>query len=119
MNYVSGFMGKQARISLIVSQDLRETILRAVVDDDLTIAEVVRRALEEYFAIGRTSEPREVVSAPVAVPKRLQPRETVMDLVERGYTVTQIAAMKRRPYKDIMAEIGSRVDAQVKRLQNE
>jgi hypothetical protein len=110
MNYVSGFMGKQASVRVIVSQDIREAILREVVDTDTTISEVVRVALEAYFSIGRSSETPDVVSAPVIVPSYMRPKETVLDLVERGYTVTQIAAMKRRPYRDIMAEIGDRVD---------
>lgn len=113
MNYMHGFMGKQARVSVIISETLREAVLREVVADDSTISEVIRQALETYFSIGRPSEPREIVSAPTIVPEYLRPRETVLDLVERGYTVTQIAAMKRRPYKDIMAEIGARVDAVV------
>lgn len=45
---------------------------------------------------------------PVQLPPEL---ETPYDLFARGYSANQIAAVLKMPYREVLAQVGSRVDA--------
>ena len=52
-----------------------------------------------------------VVSVP-ELPPAVEPApvESILSLIERGFTAQQIAAMRRMPYRQVLAELGKQVD---------
>lgn len=51
---------------------------------------------------------RKEVKPAIDLPPEL---ETPYDLFARGYSATQIAAVLKMPYREVLAQVGSRVDA--------
>ncbi len=80
-----------------------------------TRSELIRRIIcdaIDYEPVERHTEPQEPPepSFKAARAEPVDEAETILDLFQRGWTATQIAAMKRIRYRRVMEIIGKQVD---------
>ena len=99
-------------ITVKVKAAMAVAVRKAARNEGITVSAWLRRLID------RELNGREKVGF---IPPRFaivdaQPREvgTVAELVARGFTCQQIAAMTRKPYKDVLAALGQEADALAK-----
>ena len=69
----------------------------------LTMTEVMRAAVTKYLD-----------TQPLPIPKRSVEKRSAVELFEKGYSASQIAAVLHVPYRLVLAEIAAAVDREVK-----
>lgn len=96
---------KCARVNVLIPVYLHHHLTSLARVDNISIAEKVRRLIEAQM-------PPPPASAYMPPAKRSAPSRapTSLELFERHFTATQIAAMTRKPYAQVLAEIGRAVD---------
>lgn len=121
-----GDFGHVCRLSFMVPVDTHLRLSLAAQAEKLSISEMVRRVLDAALpnapAEGGEPEPETVavVRLPPADPKPEKDPLMIaspLELFRRGYSGTQIAAIKRIPYAAVMKEIGRGVDGAMTRME--
>ncbi len=92
----------KSRVSVMVPSEVWSALDKHSQITGQSMGEVVALALCHHLKVGV----RPVAPAP-------EPRKapSVIELVGRGYSANQIAAMTRLPYREVLAQLGKQIDA--------
>jgi hypothetical protein len=85
---------------------LRAMIARELGYDGPLVLTKVRPAEEMPSAKNRVALP----IGPTKTAVEFAPPDSVMDLISRGFSAQQVAAIHRTPYKEVLAQLGKQVD---------
>jgi len=109
------------QVSTLITLSLREKLrnrarksgqglqdyLRSIIVRDLGLA-------DDHLPSDVEPMAKEVIVVPIAAePTPVKAADNVIDMVARGFSVQQIAAIKRLPYRVVMHELGSAIDRAV------
>jgi hypothetical protein len=107
---------ESVQVSTLVSIPARERLRAKAKKSGMGIGQYLREMIARELMIedalaGVTAKP--VMKAPKAQQQHPDGvvADSVIGLIGRGFTPSQIAAMRRMPYRDVMAAMGREIDA--------
>jgi hypothetical protein len=121
MNYHQGGMGEQAVVRVLLPRSVLDFVHARADSENLSMSEVVRRMLEERLEVSRPAPPKPTMVVPVTptpADETYIPNDQLscMELLERRYTISQIASIKRISYKQVAAECNKHIDGLAARM---
>lgn len=91
----------KARVSVMVPSEVYSALDRHSQASGSAMGEIVASALRHYLKIS---------IQPMAAPPKPEKPPTIIELIGRGYTANQIAAITKLPYREVMVQLGKQID---------